>query len=315
MSEARPAGARSVEVSIVVVNYNSGIFLSRSVAQALKSDVGVEVIVVDNASTDDSLAQLEQTIDAGNRVQVVRQEANVGFGAAVNAGANLAQAPHLMLLNPDCFLRLSTVSGLLATLKERPRAGITGPVVFDTTGVEQRGARRDEPTPARAVARSFGRGASAKAGGYDLNKAPIPETDSLVDAVSGSCLLVDRALFEELGGMDESFFLHCEDLDICRRVRDAGREVVFVPGHSVVHVQGASGRNITVERFKHRSMIRYFDKHHASTTSWWLGALLKAGVWARFGAVAVVSTLRPRARLSDAEELQRIDALHQSSSP
>ncbi len=306
---ASPPRESGVDVSIIVVNYNAGVFLARSVAQAFRSLTPVEVVVVDNASTDDSLAQLEQACGSETSLKVIRLKENMGFGAAVNVAAEGVTSRYVMLLNPDCFVRPDTVDGLVRVMKARPNAGIAGPVVFDTAGIEQRGARRDEPTPARAVARSFGRGAGVRAGGYDLNLAPVPEDVTPVDAVSGSCLLVERQLFEDLGRMDESFFLHCEDLDICRRVRDAGREVVFVPGHSVIHVQGASGRNITVERFKHRSMIRYFDKHHAQTTSRAMGLALKAGVWARFVVVSARAVVKPPARLSDSQELARIDKL------
>lgn len=301
--------AGDVDVSIIVVNYNAGVFLARSVAQALKSQAAVQVLVVDNASDDNSLALLEAECGTNKNVEVIRLNDNVGFGAAVNVAADRAIAPYVMLLNPDCFLRPTTISGLVDVMQTRPQAGIAGPVVFDTAGIEQRGARREEPTPARAVARSFGRRAGTAAGGYDLNRSPIPDDITCVDAVSGSCLLVERALFDQLQRMDESFFLHCEDLDLCRRVRDAGREVVFVPGHSVIHVQGASGRNVAVERYKHRSMIRYFDKHHASDTSPWLAALLKTGVWARFGVVSARAVVKPPLRLSDRQELERIEML------
>jgi len=276
-------------VGIVVVNYNAGELLSRSVAVALNNQDVAELIVVDNDSNDDSLAQLTARV-TDPRLQILRQTNNGGFGSAINAGVARLSSHYVLFLNPDCFLRTGTIQTLVQVLEKQPGAAVCGPVVLDVYGREQRGSRRHEPTPFRAIARTFGQSAG-RGGGFDLHTAGLPKQPIAVDAVSGSCLLLRKQEFDVLGGMDADFFLHCEDLDLCRRYRDNHKEIMFVPFTSVIHVQGGSGRNPRVEWYKHRSMIRYHAKHGGTENPGWLHGILAAGVWARFAIIALPRTL------------------------
>ena len=115
-----------------------------------------------------------------------------------------------------------------------------------------------------------------------MTDEPLPEKRICVDAVSGSFLMIRRTTFSDVGGMDEDFFLHFEDLDLCRRVRDAGWKVVFVPDISIFHYRGGSsehsGHRVSWE--KHRSMWRYQRKHHGQNR--WLRGLVFFMVWGHF---------------------------------
>ncbi len=288
-----PPGAT---VAVIVVNYNAGVWLTRCVNAALASEAIAELVVVDNASTDRSLDTLAAQV-TDSRCSIRRLDSNLGFGKAVNVGAASVSSPYVLLLNPDCLLRPTTIATLLSEFVNDAAIGACGPVVLDSQGREQRGSRRFEPTPMRAIARTFGQTADDGAG-FDLNKTDLPRQPTDVDAVSGSCMLIRKTTFDAIGGMDERFFLHCEDLDLCRRIRDAGQRVLFVPATSVIHLQGGSGRNLRVEWYKHRSMLMYHDKHAAADTAKAANVLLRLGVWARFCAVAaplaVLGTKRSR---------------------
>jgi hypothetical protein len=133
--------------------------------------------------------------------------------------------------------------------------------------------------------------------GFDLTGTPLPDKPAPVEAISGACLLIRRELFEKLGGWDESYFLHCEDLDLCMRVQRLGAKVLFVPDVSVSHVQGVSsrGRPVFVLWHKHRGMWLYYRKFLRVSNPVWLTALVYLGIHARF------LLLTPRAWLSGLE--------------
>lgn len=291
-------------VAAIVVNYNAGRWLSRCVEAALANAAVTELVVVDNASTDDSVETLKRAV-VDDRCRVMELSSNFGFGYAVNVGAASVAAPFILLLNPDCLLRPTTVEKLLAPLHEAGDVAASGPVVLDSFGKEQRGSRRVEPTPLRAIARTFGQTADSGSG-FDLHKTDLPKGPETVDAVSGSCMLIRKSTFDAISGMDERFFLHCEDLDLCRRIRDLGQRVLFIPSTSVIHFQGGSGRNLKVEWYKHRSMLMYHNKHAATDTGTAFNLLLKLGVWVRFFVVAMPLSVLGRSSDETAQHLQQL---------
>ncbi|HEY4126610.1 MAG TPA: glycosyltransferase family 2 protein [Gammaproteobacteria bacterium] len=281
-------------VTAVTVNYNAGPLL-RGLVESLVGQAGlVRVVVVDNASSDDSLAFLD-TAHPG--VTVVRNPANRGFGTACNQGAAAASGRYLLFINPDCRVPAGALQRMVAVLEAHPEAGMLGPLVLNSDGSEQRGCRRFLPDPKRALMRVLGMhkaDAQGRVAGFDLTGTPLPDKPTPVEAISGACLLIRRELFERIGGWDESYFLHCEDLDLCMRVQRDGTKVLFVPDVSVSHVQGASsrGRPVFVLWHKHRGMWRYYTKFLRASSPTWLTVLVYIGVYARF------LVLTPRAWLS-----------------
>lgn len=251
--------------SVVVVSHRSAATLERCLEAVLASSAAVEVIVVDNGSDDGSAALVRERLAREPCLHLVCNSDNRGFAAACNQGAAIARGDALLLLNPDAFLAADAVARLRRHLGRDPGIGLLGCAVLDAAGREHGPQRRREPTPARSLAsllrldRWAGREgieAPAAAGG---DGRPEP-----VDAVNGSVMLVDLALYRRLGGMDERFLLHAEDLDLCRRVREAGRTVARAGDVAVVHLGGVSGRRrpVWVEWQKTRSLWRYFRKHH-----------------------------------------------------
>ena len=247
-------------VSIIIVNYNSGDYLRRCVSSLEKSTIPFELVIVDNASQDNSLDGISDLSDDRFRFQIIGNTENLGFSRAVNIGARHANGEFLFLLNPDSIVRKTTLEHLLAVFQDQPKTGIAGALVQNEDGSEQRGCRRNEPTFIRSVITVLKLNRWFE--GVDMVYQPLPKTNQPVDAVSGAAMMVSRACFEEVGGMDEGYFLHCEDLDLCRSVRDSGYQVMFCPDIPVVHRQGASdASSFFVERHKHAGMIRYYHKH------------------------------------------------------
>jgi hypothetical protein len=270
-------------VSVVIVNYNSGRFLELCVNGVCRSDCLLEIIVVDNASTDGSADFLGNLAANDVSLHLIRNEENRGFSAAINRGVGYSKSENILLLNPDCLVFPHTIRLLSEALDADPSAGIVGGLVFNFDGSEQRGCRRREPTLARSLDKIVRRRPfTAEIDQVDMTHEPLPEKWIYVDAVSGSFLMIRRTTYSEVGGMDEDFFLHFEDLDLCHRVRDFGWKIVFVPDISIFHFQGGSSQHVDlrVSWEKHRSMRRYQRKHHGRSR--WLRGLVFLMVWCHF---------------------------------
>lgn len=282
-------------ITAITVNHNGGPVL-RGLVDSLEGQPELaRVVVVDNASSDDSLAGIAEGGDA--KLALIRNGANRGFAAACNQGVAQADSRYLLFVNPDCRVPQGALRRLIEVMDSRPDAGMAGPLVLNSDGSEQRGCRRYLPDPRRALMRVLGLHRPDRQGrvaGFDLTGTPLPDQPVAVEAISGACLLIRRELFERLRGWDEGYFLHCEDLDLCMRMKQAGYSVLFVPDVTVSHAQGASSRRrpVFVHWQKHRGMWRYYSKFLKAGYPGWFNALVWGGIWARAVALA------PRALLS-----------------
>lgn len=284
-------------VSLVVVNYNAGALLAQCVTSALPQVD--ELIIVDNASSDDSLDKVATLNPNDTKLLVIRNNKNLGFSAACNIGWDHAPSSYVMFLNPDCVLEPDSVQRLFQALEDFPEAGMVGGLLVDPDGTEQGGGRRAIPTPWRSFVRAFGLSRFAQRWpklffDFHLHKQPLPAHPIEVEAISGACMLVRRAAMEDVGRWDEGYFLHCEDLDFSMTLRRKGWKIMFVPDAKIVHEKGTCSRSrpIFVEWHKHCGMMRFYRKffrHQYPGILMWLVAI---GVWLRFAAVATYYTIR-----------------------
>jgi GT2 family glycosyltransferase len=287
--------------SVVTVNFNAGELLTASANAALASTSPVEVVVVDNGSTDGSVERLEQGARPGrNRLAVTRAGANLGFAKATNLGLRSAAGDYVLLLNPDCLVAPDTVARMRAVMDAHPEAGMAGPLILNPDGSEQAGCRRAVPTPWRSLVRTLGLGRLFPGRRFDdfvLAGLPLPAAPTPVEAISGAFMLVRRRALEEVGALDEGYFLHCEDIDWCMRFRQAGHQVLFVPDVAVVHHKGACSKDrpVRVQWHMHRGMIRFYGKFFRRRYPLPMMWLVYAGVWLRFAAHALRIVARGRA--------------------
>lgn len=288
-------------VSVIVVNYNGGPFLLDTVASVLTSRVPLEVWVVDNGSLDQSIAALAARFPGEGRLRILQNGANLGFARANNIALAQARADHLLLLNPDCLLEPDTLERMLAAMAADPRVGMAGCLIRNPDGSEQAGCRRTLPTPWSGLARALRLNRLFPGGGHietlDLVHQPLPEAPVYVEAISGAFMLVRRAALEQVGALDEGYFLHCEDLDWCQAFQDKGWRILFVPGVSILHHKGvcSQARPLFVLWHKHRGMARFYRKFLSPRYPTLLNLLMMAGVWARFLATLPLALLE-RAR-------------------
>lgn len=281
----------AVRLSLMIVNYNAGRYLEACVTSAL--DQVDEVIVVDNASHDDSLSQLMASFSGDPRMKVIRNQENLGFAAACNIGAEHCTGSYLFFLNPDCVLAPNSVKKLVQVLDDYPDVGMVGGFLCNPDGSEQPGGRRAVPTPWRSFVRAFGLSRFADRWprlffDFHLHKQPLPTQPIEVEAISGACMLVRRAAMQDVGPWDEGYFLHCEDLDFSMSLRGMGWKIMFVPDVRIVHDQGVCSRSrpIFVEWHKHRGMMRFYRKFFQHQYPGPLMWLVACGIWLRFGIIA-----------------------------
>jgi N-acetylglucosaminyl-diphospho-decaprenol L-rhamnosyltransferase len=246
------------DVAAVVVNHNGGAGLLECVASLRGAGVS-EVVVVDNASTDGSLAALAA---ADALVRLLPTGRNLGYGRAANDGVAVTSARYLLICNADVVVQSETLPLLRAVIDSRDDLGVVGPRLVSPDGV---------PYPSARAFPSFTTAAGhavvglfhpdnpwtrryRMAEGSNLFEGLRVEED--VDWVSGACFLARREAFESVGGFDERYFMYVEDLDLCWRLHRAGWAVRFVPSARVVHDQGSSTR---------RRPLRMLAAHHRST--------------------------------------------------
>jgi GT2 family glycosyltransferase len=280
-------------LSAIVVNYNAGPLLRGCIDSLLACPLDIDIVVVDNASHDDSLNQLPQSAC----VRVIRNPTNVGFAAACNIGVAASSARFLLFLNPDCYFQPGMVKILLDELQSAERIGMVGGLLVNDDGSEQGGGRRAVPTPWRSFVRAFGLqryGDRWPKLFYDfhLHKQPLPDGPIEVEAISGACMLIKRSAMDEVGLWDEGYFLHCEDLDWCMRFRQKGWTIHFVPTARIYHALGACSktRRVFVEWHKHKGMLRFYRKFFRHQYPGVLMGLVALGVWMRFAAVTFLLT-------------------------
>lgn len=298
-SRCRVIGGAVVEaVSAVVVNFNGGALLGRSVESLLACGQVAELYVVDNGSGDASLDAVYRMAEHDRRVRVLENKANLGFAAAANRALQKQRGEYVLLVNPDCIVGPASIGRVLEVMRADATIGMAGCLVRNPDGSEQRAARRRMPTPARALvdllrldALFAGR---AQRAGIDLRHEALGNEPVEAEALSGAFLAVRRAAIEEVGLLDEGYFLHCEDLDWCMRFRQKGWKIMFVPDVSVVHAQGtcSRARPVRVEWHKHRGMMRFYRKFFRDRYPLPLMALVAVGVWMHFALLAAVYSIR-----------------------
>lgn len=288
-------------ISTIIVNYNAGAGLV-SCIQSVIDQVG-EVILVDNASRDNSIALAEVQFAGDARLRVIRNDTNLGFAAACNIGARAAQYPYWFFLNPDCICTDGSVAELYRVLTTNPDTGMVGGLLLNLDGSEQAGGRRLTPTPSRTLVSAFGLRGFAKRWpellvDFNLHQQPLPDAPISVEAISGACMLVKPEAVAEVGLWDDEYFLHCEDLDWCMRFVRAGWDILFVPSAPITHVQGvcSKSRPLFVEWHKHRGMTRFYRKFFRLSYSRPLLWLVITAIWSRFSLIAFTTFLRKLAR-------------------
>ncbi|GAB3307525.1 glycosyltransferase family 2 protein [Luteimonas notoginsengisoli] len=257
----------------IVVTYQSAGTIDDCLSRLRAATGVVQIRVVDNDSRDATLAIVQRHAAVDPRLRFIGNPDNPGFAVACNQGARDSDAPWLAFVNPDCLVGRDTLARLLRHARAAGGEVLLGADLVDVAGVRDGAARRNDPDFA-AMLRGPLRSSSGRPLDVEVDDAQLLQQ---VEAVSGALMLLPRMLFDRIGGFDEGYRLHVEDLDLCRRARLAGAVVAVANDVRVVHVRGVSSRSRPgfSEWHKHRGLWRYFRKFEASRRS----VMVRAGAW------------------------------------
>lgn len=284
-----------MDLSILIVNYNTRAFLEPLLASLRETvrKTHYEVIVVDNDSRDDSGAMVRRAFP---EVVLLESKQNLGFSKANNLAARQANGEYLLFLNPDTLVSERSVDELVAFLRTNPQAAAVGCKLLNEDGSLQRSCGRFpnlciELSTRTLLSRIFPNSrifARHKLSDWDY------ATVRSVDWVSGACLLVRKAVFDEVGGFDENIFMFYEDVDLCLRLRRKGWDLLFYPHVSVYHFHGGSWRERRQVAIKQNivNALYYYRKHHSKAALAVLHVLMLLELLLSFAWVVAWSAIR-----------------------
>lgn len=286
-----------MSLDVVVVAYRSRELLRRCLASLEEHPPSrpMRVVVVDNDSGDGTADLVRAAFPSVDLVEAGR---NLGFAAATNVGIRRSSGDSVLVLNPDTEVRPGTLDTVLAVLDGNPRVGIVGCRLELADGSLDHAARRAFPTVVGALGHLLRIGRRLQRGPLAQYRAPHV-TRGPVDAVNGAFMLIRRRALEEVGLFDEGYWMYMEDLDLCRRFRDAGWTTWYEPDATALHVKGGTTggrRSLRLVLAFHYGMFRFYRRHRAGRGLARIGdAVVYAGI-AVTCAFAALRTLAPRRR-------------------
>ncbi|MEQ1545119.1 glycosyltransferase family 2 protein [Methyloglobulus sp.] len=263
-------GLRPLDLSIIIVNWNSKDYLLKSIAsiEAETKGIDYEIVVIDSASFDGSEEMLRQNYP---HVLFIQSKVNIGFARANNEAFKVSCGRNILFLNPDTEIEVSAINELYTHLESLPNVGIVGAKLLNSDRSVQESCIRAFPTILNQILDS-------DMLRYLFPKSRLWGTEALlaknelpkeVDAVSGACMMMKRSVFENIGMFSTDYFMYSEDIDLCLKVRDAGYSTYYVPTAIIVHHGGGSSSQAIVNTFSSVMMLESRWRFFRKTRSLW----------------------------------------------
>ena len=286
-----------LELEVVIVSHGAEALLRRCLRSLAEHPIAVgemRVTVVDSGSPDGTPDMVEREFPG---VRLLRRE-NIGFSAANNVVLREDEARAVLLLNPDTEVYAGTLDAALARLRSDPEVGMVGVKLVTESGELDHACKRSFPTPLSALAHftGIGRGEGADGALSQYRATHLGDDEpGEVDAVNGAFMLCRAEAVQEVGLLDEGYWLYMEDLDWCHRFWDAGWKVFYEPAGTALHVKGgssASRRAPKQEIAFHRGMGRFYRRFDAPEHNPLLNAAVYAGIGAKLGVSLAITAVR-----------------------
>lgn len=235
-----------MDISFIIVNWNTADLLKNSI-RSIKNDYSFEIIVVDNASTDNSVSMLKKEFPD---IVLIENSVNMGFACAVNQGIGVAEGEYVILLNSDAVLESGSVDRLISYMNENPDTGVCGGQLINPDGSRQNSFDNFPSLATELLNKSLLRL-------FFPDKYPSKNMDYRaplnVDSIIGACFVIRKKCMQEVGLLDEDYFFFMEETDWCYRVSKAGYKITFVPSAKITHLQGKSAEKIHI-----KSRVEYY---------------------------------------------------------
>ncbi len=295
-----------MELSVIIVNYNVKHFLEQCLHSVLKASktISSEIFVVDNNSVDGSTQVVKEKFP---QVHLIENKENVGFSKANNQAVRLAKGKYILLLNPDTVVEEDTFTKVVKFMNEHPDAGGLGVKMIDGKGNFLPESKRGLPTPWVAFYKMFGLSKlfpkSKKFGKYHLSYLDENETHE-VEVLAGAFMLMRKETLDNVGLLDETFFMYGEDIDLSYRITQGGYKNYYFPETTIIHYKGESTKKGSLNYVKvfYKAMIIFAQKHFSGGKAGAFSVLLNLAIWFR----ALLSILK---RIIDRIFLPALDAI------
>ncbi len=284
-----------MKLSVIIVNYNVRYFLEQALGSVRRALQGIEgeVWVVDNNSADDSLAMVRTRFP---EVHIIANKENTGFAVANNQAIKASKGEYVLLLNPDTVVEEDTFAKCIAFMDTHPEAGAVGVRLIDGSGAYLPESKRGFPTPWVAFCKTIGLGRlfprSARLNGYYLGHLDPNQTHE-IDVLVGAFMFMRRSALEQVGLLDEAFFMYGEDIDLSYRIKQGGYKNYYLHTTSIIHYKGESTKKGTLNyvRTFYQAMIIFAEKHFTGRQKGLYIAMLKAAIWLRAGVTLAQHTV------------------------
>lgn len=285
-----------MDVSIIIVNYNTKELLKQTIESVINNTKGLEyeIIVVDNASVDGSIELIKNEF---KDVLLIENKNNLGFSKANNIGIKKSNGKYVLLLNSDTVVLDKTIKICFDYMEENIDIGALGCKVVLNDGRLDHACKRGFPTPSASLYymlklnKFFPK--SKKFGQYTMSYVGEDEI-SEVDSLMGAFMMVRKDVIDKIGLLDEDFFMYGEDIDWCFRIKEAGYKVVYFPKAKIIHYKGASSRKKkykTLYEF-HRAMYLFYNKHYLKKYNILIALFVYLGIAIRFLICLAVNLFR-----------------------
>ncbi|MCB0481417.1 MAG: glycosyltransferase [Flavobacteriales bacterium] len=274
-----------MDLSVIIVNYNVKHFLEQCLISALKASktLSCEIIVVDNHSLDGSVEMVKQRF---SQVQLIESKVNLGFSKGNNLGISKAKGEFILLLNPDTLVEEDTFEKVVEFMRNHEDAGGLGVKMIDGRGQFLPESKRGLPTPMVAFYKMFGLARlfpkSTVFGQYHLTYLSANRIHK-VDILSGAFMLLRKSVIDQIGMLDETFFMYGEDIDLSYRIKLAGYENYYFPETQIIHYKGESTKKSSVNYVFvfYRAMVIFANKHFSKNHAMAFGFLINLAIYFR----------------------------------
>ncbi len=285
-----------MELSIIIVNYNVKHFLEQCLfsVHAAIADMPAEVIVVDNNSTDNSLAYLEPKFQ---NIRFIANSNNIGFGKACNQGFQLASGKYILFLNPDTIVPEDCFKQCISFFESHADAGALGVKMLDGSGRFLKESKRAFPSPTTSLFKLFGLSKlfphSATFSKYHLGHLDENKNHE-VDVLAGAFMMIKKDVLDKIGCFDEAFFMYGEDVDLSYRIQKAGYKNYYFADTSIIHFKGESTKKGSMNYVKmfYNAMSIFVRKHYGGNKAGIFNFLIHTAIWFKALLTAVSGFIR-----------------------
>ena len=268
-----------MDLSVVIVNYQTFELTKDTINSILQYDYpfSYEILVVDNASSDDSLSKLQNYFK--DKVKFIASVENNGFAAGNNQALAIAKGRYILLLNSDTIVWENTLEDIYSYMENHTDVGACGCRVLLENGELDKACKRSFPNVKNSFFRLFHIPTNSKDDNYNLDNLPDDEIYE-IDCLTGAFMFIKSEALNEVGFLDETFFMYGEDIDLCYRIKKSGWKIVYYGDSKITHLKGASSKkqkSKLIYEF-YRAMYIYYKKHHAEKSSFIVNIVVYIGI-------------------------------------